>query len=93
MFRKLFAEVKYHHLVRLFAILSVIFVTAGVFIYLEVPPGVRGRGFYLLLILLTAVLLWGILLVLVTHVAHRDGFWDGYQTGIRRVLKGAKKRT
>lgn len=93
MWRKIVREIKYHHLVPALAILSVIFITMGGIVYLEVPAGIRGRGFYLLLILLIAVLLWGILLILATHVAHRDGFLNGYRDGFTDGEKSEPKKS
>lgn len=78
MWRKIISEIKYHHLVPIFTLLSLIFVTAGIFLYWQEPNFGKSA---ILFLLLAATFLWGILLVISTHVAHRDGFSNGYHNG------------
>lgn len=93
MWRKVVFEIKYHHLVSLFVLLSLIFSTAGIFVWWYRPyAGLRTPAFLILLILLVAVLHWAILLVLATHIAHRDGFLDGYGKGLEKSFKDWVKK-
>ena len=83
--RKLLREIKYHHLVPLFAFLSLILATAGIVLYWQSPYlGENSVLLFLLLLFLMAVLIWGIFLVIATRVSHRDGFWMA--TGMAKVM-------
>ena len=90
--RKLLREIKYHHLVPLFAFLSLILATAGIVLYWQSPYlGENSVLLLLLLLLLMAVLIWGIFLVIATRVSHRDGFLDGYRNGQGDGYEDGKK--
>lgn len=91
MWRKIFAEIKYHHLLSIFAFLSFILVAAGVTLYWQSDYLGENSVLLLLLLLLVAIFILGIFLVFFTHVAHRDGFLDGYHNGRKDGYENGKK--
>lgn len=88
MWGKILKELKYHHWLPIYLLLSVIFVTAGIILFWQNPYLGQTSVFFLLLL---AVFIFGIILVVFTHVAHRDGFLDGYHNGRKNGYEDGKK--
>lgn len=88
MWYKFVSKIKYRHFTPVFTLLSLIFATASIFVWWYRPYiGMRTPAFLMLIIFLSAILSWTILLILATHVCHRDGFLDGYHRGLEKSFK------